>query len=257
MTTSRLTRADIGSLAGYAAGNVREAGPEAVDAVRQQLREWLAGDRSAALAATLNTLVRSFGEVPEDAEAMTSLEGVDSETRALTEDHFTRCSAAAKSGLSDAELDALVEAINVDLQPGPAPRKRRDSRLSYSVLARAILIAVGWLLWHPLAGVLAIFTLANLRTYAVRESLFWAPRKASLIGALYGVVLGAVVALSVSFTVQGALGSGFFAVLGLCGALYLGYDQGPIDTARAIAQWSAVGAYILTVGGYFGVRALM
>lgn len=82
-------------------------------------------------------------------------------------------------------------------------------------------------------------------------------RQAALIGVAYGVALGVVAAVAAALTVNPTLGRVLLTALGLCGAIYLGYDQGPVDDARVLAQMSAVGAYGVTMASYFGARALM
>ncbi len=96
-------------------------------------------------------------------------------------------------------------------------------KIYHRVLGIIITVAICWLIWRPLAVVMSIVAVCDFRRIAIRNAMFWSPKRALLAGAVYGVVLGLIVTFGGLLSTAGIIVRSLLSVQGAMGSLYVAY----------------------------------
>jgi hypothetical protein len=131
----------------------------------------------------------------------------------------------------------------------------------FLVLVYLIVIVLAWLISRPLAVVLTIVALGNLRKVVIANSLAWeAPRYAAVFGYVVGGVIAVVVRVISRLAVASLWARLAYAAFGLMPILYVGYgvprdlsSQNLADSYRLVAEGSGVVSYLVISAAIIGV----
>jgi hypothetical protein len=137
-------------------------------------------------------------------------------------------------------------------------KQRIPKKAFYKVLARIFLILIAWFAWRPLAVVVTLFVMGNIRYFAIEHSIFWRPSTAAILGSIYGLFLSIIVWTGAILSKTGVIGDLVLATIGLMAAGYVAYgvpDQSYRmtfgDEKRSIAAGSATILYSVTTTALF------